>query len=124
MYIAIDGDDVGSRLEHLIITNSVESLEELSGKLHSAFRWLCSLFTNSYTGRLIFFGGDNLLVEVCASTIDKHGLAEISKEFFRKTGFTLSIGVGPSPQKAYFALKYVKTGGKNSIRYFDELVDL
>ncbi|MBL8161473.1 MAG: mCpol domain-containing protein [Anaerolineae bacterium] len=121
LYIAIDGDNIGSYIEYLFLMNNTEKLGEFSKTYELSMQWLVSDLQNKLGATSIFTGGDNSLLST-DSGIFSLGLLEMTRvEFFQRTGQTLSIGLGYTPREAYFALKLAKTSGKNSVRRYEEL---
>lgn len=120
LYIAIDGDDVGNRLEYLMLTNDLENLREFSELLNSKMLWLQEQLVHKFNALVFFSGGDNILVSVDGG-LEISELDQLREDFATETHITLSIGLGETPQEAYFALKLAKVGGKNAIRRGKEL---
>jgi GTP cyclohydrolase III len=120
IYIAVDGDNVGNRLEYLMLLNDLESLGKFSESLEASMQWLQEQLIKGFGAVVFFNGGDNLLARV-SERLSISKLDELRSEFASRTKITLSIGVGETPQEAYFALKLAKVGGKNVIRQGEEL---
>lgn len=123
LYLAVDGDNVGSRLEYYVLINDTDTLTAFSNIFNSTMKWFENQLVTNFEATIIFYGGDNLLACINAEKYSAKYLEKLKSKFAEKTKSTLSIGLGESPQKAYFALKYAKTSGKNSIRYFEEFAD-
>lgn len=120
-YLSIDGDDIGRRLEYLLLTNQVEALERFSLSFREAFNWLTEKLIEQLNARPIFFGGDNLLAVMETRPKLKVELDSLSKGFLNRSECTLSIGLGASPVQSYVALKLAKASGKNRICCYDEV---
>ncbi|WP_414548916.1 mCpol domain-containing protein [Anabaena sp. CCY 0017] len=123
MFLAVDGDDVGHRLEYFMLVNDSEALVEFSKIFQSAMNWLEIKLVSDFGAKLIFNGGDNLLASIPVDNSSLEVLEKLRAEFAEQARSTLSIGLGESPRQAYFALKLAKTSGKNCIRRFQELVN-
>ncbi len=121
MYIAIDGDDVGSHIEFLIIMNQTDKLSWFSDNYSKTINWLIENLAQYFDANIIFSGGDNLLASVDSSQFSFDKLEFLRQEFHKKINKTISIGLGSSPREAYFALKLAKTSGKNSIQNYEDL---
>src|SRR6266498_3849452 len=121
IYVAADGDNVGSRLEYLVITNNIEALKEFSTKFNAAMEWFENELEVCFSASMVFFGGDNLLASITSNKFARESLERLRFEFSKRAQSTLSIGIGDTPQQAYLALKLAKTNGKNVIREFREL---
>ena len=121
LYLAIDGDDVGNRIEYLILVNDRESLIDFSKKIQSGMNWLEIKLVEAFDAEIIFNGGDSLLACLPRENLSSELIEQLKFTFARETNITISVGLGHSPSQAYFALKLAKTSGKNCIRHFQEL---
>lgn len=122
MFLAVDGDNVGSRLEYFAITNNVVALKVFSATFNSSMVWFEKQLKESFNAEITFSGGDNLLARL-NKDFPLESLEELRRQFFAKSESTLSMGMGETPQQAYLALKLAKTNGKNSIRQFQEIAN-
>ncbi len=121
VFLAFDGDNIGNEIERLILINDITSLEKFSinyERILGKFIKKVLVLPNS---SLIFQGGDNFMV--CLPIFDtlRNMLDSYTREFCFESGTTISVGVGTSPREAFYALKFAKACGKNSIKYFEEL---
>lgn len=123
IYLAIDGDDVGHRLEYLMLVNEREALTEFSRIFQAAMDWLENTLTTDYGATIIFSGGDNLLASLYANNLSPEILETLRADFANRARSTLSMGLGENLRQAYFALKLAKTSGKNCIRKFKEFAN-
>lgn len=123
LYIAIDGDDVGRRLEHSMLINDQNNLIDFSNRFNESMTWLERILEQTFQAQIIFNGGDNLLAKLQQNDFDLGKLTIIAKSFLAKSTSTLSIGIGTNMRQAYFALKLAKTSGKNRICNYKELAD-
>ena len=123
LYVAIDGDDVGHRLEYLVLMNERKAIRTFSSIFKGAMHWLETELVKNFSADIIFSGGDNLLTCLPPESMSLEILEDIRSEFAKRADSTISVGLGDSPRQAYFALKLAKTSGKNCTRYFQELVD-
>ena len=121
MYLAIDGDDVGHRLEYLMLVNEREAITKFSKTFQGAMIWLENKLVHDFDAIIIFSGGDNLLA--CLNNLPAEAIEVLRTEFAERANSTLSVGLGENPRQAYFALKLAKTSGKNCIRQFKELAN-
>jgi GTP cyclohydrolase III len=121
IYLAVDGDDVGSRLEYLMLINESESLTKFSRTFEGAMIWLEDRLINEFGALIIFRGGDNLLARLDDLPIEV--VERLRIEFSQKCCSNLSVGLGKSTRQAYFALKLAKTSGKDCIRHFKEIAN-
>lgn len=114
-YIAVDGDDVGSRLEYFMLTNQPQSLKSFAECFRASFEWFGEMLVGELAATIVFSGGDNLLAVVQSENQLTEELECLRAEFNRQTKHTLSIGLGRSAREAYFALKLAKASGKNRV---------
>ncbi len=121
--MAIDGDDVGHRLEYFMLVNEGESLINFSDTFQAAMNWLENKLVDEYKAKIIFSGGDNLLAVLDADNLSSEVFEMLRTEFSKQAGSTLSMGLGENLREAYFALKLAKTSGKNCIRWFKEFTN-
>ena len=119
-YVAVDGDDIGNRLEYLMLTNKLDELAVFSKSFDQSFGWLGGCFANELQANVIFVGGDNLLAIVVSTDSLLDRLDALRHNFAEQTGHSLSIGVGGSARQAYIALKLAKVSGKNCICVYKE----
>ena len=124
-YIAIDGDDVGRRIERLIVNNQTHQLSKFSTQYEYAMDWLEKILESNLKTQTIFKGGDSLFA-ICSEKQPfaiKSSLEALRKDFYNLSKMTLSMGIGSSPREAYFALKLAKAQGKNRIILFSESLE-
>ena len=121
IYVAIDGDNIGSNIELFILENQMTGLQEYSNKFNSAIDWLIQSFMSECNAEVYLKGGDSILVGVPSDSKIGVVIEGLRKQFAEKTGNTISVGIGESPLHAYLALKYAKASGKNLIKYYSEI---
>ncbi len=119
LYIAVDGDDVGRRLEYYMIINDSTSLTAFSTDFRSSMTWLEDRLIQIFNAKILFSGGDNLLAEISLQNEFANPLSTLHLQFTQKSNNTLSVGVGSTLREAYFALKIAKASGKNCIKVYD-----
>lgn len=122
-YLAIDGDDVGRRLEYFTITNNMEALSNFSTAFNDAMYWLENIVTHEFNATIVFSGGDNLLARLQVNESSKRSIEQLRIGFAQQAPATLSIGLGDEPRQAYLALKLAKASGKNCVKYLGSLSD-
>ena len=124
LYFAADGDDVGHRLEYLILRNETTKIIHFSQIFDEAMSWLECKLTELFAAEIIFTGGDNILARITKQGDLLFAIDVLRSEFKKRADSTLSIGLGKTPREAYFALKLSKTSGKNCVHQFSELEKL
>jgi hypothetical protein len=120
MYLAVDGDDVGKRIELLIVSNQIEMLSVFFNSFQSSMAWLSENIANDFNASIIFSGGDGLLADFPFEELSIEKIENIRDKFSLLSQTTISIGIGESPRQAYFALKLAKAMGKNRVEVFRE----
>ena len=120
LYIAVDGDDIGNRLEYLMLTNNLEELTSFSESFRQSLRWLGKCIEDDLGAEIVFSGGDNLLAITTATDVPIDKLDAIRHKFAERTGKSLSAGIGKSARQAYVALKLAKASGKNCMYVYRE----
>jgi GTP cyclohydrolase III len=121
LYIAVDGDDVGRRLETYVVNNQVNDLENYARTFQEAINWLIQNLADSFAARVIFSGGDNFLIETEVRNNLLDIVEELRIEFATKANSSVSIGIGEDPRRAFLALKLAKAKGKDRVVVFSEI---
>lgn len=121
IYIVIDGDDVGSHIEHLILRSKFSELKSFSDNYKKAMQWLATRLQKDFKAEIVFEGGDSLLAICSPSNFDVSSLEKICGHYQIKAQRTISVGIGMSIVNAYIGLKLAKTGGKNRLIDLREL---
>jgi hypothetical protein len=121
LYVYADGDDVGKRLELLLLDNDVNFAAQYSRLISDARINLELRLLSLMSGRTIFSAGDELLVLVGAELLDIPGIRFACGEFEKDCGQRVSIGIGPSTALAATSLRRAKLLGKGRIVYGREV---
>ncbi|MEH2089577.1 mCpol domain-containing protein [Nostoc sp.] len=120
LYLAVDGDDVGRKIEFFIVTDQMELLSNFSHNFQSSMLWLAETLSDEFNAKIIFNGGDSLLARLQSDAISVSRLESLRIEFASFSKATLSFGIGDNSRQAYFALKLAKATGKDRIEIFQE----
>lgn len=120
LYLAVDGDDVGRKIEFFIVTNKMELLSDFFKNFQSAMIWLEKKLAHEFNAQIIFNGGDSLLASLQVDGISVSKLESLRVDFASLAKATLSFGLGENPRQAFFALKLAKASGKDRIEIFRE----
>lgn len=120
LFLAVDGDDVGRKIEFLIVNNQIELLSDFFNNFQASMFWLSEKLKNEFNAKIIFNGGDSLLADLRIDEIQVSKLENLRVDFFNFSKATLSFGVGKNPRQAYIALKLAKASGKDRIEIFQE----
>ena len=121
LYIAVDGDDVGRRLEFYTVNNQIKELSIFFQNYQKSMVWMGEILSQKFDAKIIINGGDSLLAVCNQNKQLVRNLEILRKEFSLKVEATLSIGIGADPRQAYLALKLAKASGKNRIEIFGEV---
>jgi GTP cyclohydrolase III len=111
MYIALDGDFVGRKIETLILS---ENLEELKAYNTFVTKRILDIerFIIGNKGVIYLSGGDNIL----AFDPDfEQTIGFLTKLNENGNGLIFSVGIGAEVKLAYLALKYAKRAEKSKI---------
>lgn len=107
-YIYIDGDDIGLGIEKSFMENDEASLSQINKDMNNITQVVADYLVN--TGfSILFLGADGI---ICKG--ENINITELSA-FIKVTSnkFTFSIGVGSNLRKAFLALRYAKSLGKD-----------
>ena len=116
-YIAIDGDNIGRQLEHLIATATEDEVRSYADKVSERLRNLIAIVINK-GGRIVFSTGDGLLAWVTTNTIQEL----IDKAIAEGNDVTFSMGSGSGMIQSMLALKMAKATGRNRYLDWEDLV--
>lgn len=114
MYYAVDGDDVGRRLERLLLENKPLEAKAFSGAVSADLNWVRQTLEDQGAS-IVFCAGDGLLAH---SEVELRVVDLISGP----AGTNFSVGVGMCPSDAVLALKKAKGLGRSRVEtQFTEL---
>lgn len=111
--LLLDGDQVGKKLDHAILTNDLDGFANLSEDISSYFRLLANILQAS--GLVVVMqGGDSLAAK---GNLERDLVLKILSI---KGPVTVSIGVGPSILNAFLAMRFAKSeGGSCGFEFFN-----
>lgn len=110
-FLALDGDDIGRKLELFMLTNDIESLSTFASAFDSTINSLVQSACGIDGVDLVLFGGDSVMLKVPDSALKS--VLNIIKGASGQ--FTFSGGYATSMRGAYLALKLAKTSGKDRV---------
>lgn|SRR5919199_5891439 len=108
MYIILDGDDIGLKIEKSIMENDAVNLKRINEDIKKIVK-LLSLYLVQEGFEIIFDGADGIIGK--GDEINIKNLSEFVKE--KCLPYTFSIGVGENLKKSFLALRYAKSISKN-----------
>ena len=105
MFYAIDGDEVGKKLEFYLASDQVENAIAYSEAITAETDAIRARLAN-LGARILFCGGDSILAE-------SQELLSLDLGSGNGAGVTWSVGIGGTPSSALLALKKAKALGRN-----------
>lgn len=121
VFAFLDGDNVGSSIELLLLSSNIDKASELSSNINKAMSEINNLIRKNPDINIIIFGGDDILIELVFEKETMDVLESIREMFFSKTGLTISCGIGNSIKSAIYNLNLAKIYGKNQTKSFNTL---
>ncbi len=112
IYLYFDGDDVGAKIELLLLSNEVESAAAVSRHVVLAVGNLADALCSRFDARIIFAAGDEVLA-IAGESPSPEEVDALRNSFFVETGLTISCGVAPTAQESAAQLRLAKLRGKN-----------
>lgn len=106
MYIAIDGDSVGTRLQQFILEEKLQELKYFSNSIKDTLIRFTQIL-EKHGGIVYMNGGDNIFAECtreCAQI-----MAEYVSIENKRNQICYSLAIGENPQDAYIGLNYAKS---------------
>jgi CRISPR/Cas system-associated protein Cas10 (large subunit of type III CRISPR-Cas system) len=119
MYAFFDGDNIGDKIEIMLLENRVTEATEFSEKIKTAMSRLHEITKTQSGVEVIIFGGDDLLLKYESNFIHIDFLEKLRSEFLEITGNTMSCGIGESVKESVMNLYFAKLYGKNQIKLPD-----
>jgi hypothetical protein len=115
VYAYFDGDNVGARLELLLLNDDVDGAERYSKSITAALCAACDVVQSFETARVVFAGGDDLLVQWKESIAFSTDIERVRSVYESLCGQTLSAGVGFTANQASLNLRKAKLLGKSQV---------
>lgn len=120
VYIAINGDDVGTTIGQAIAADDHEGVQSTSQAVKDAHGTIAE-WVEQQGGQEVTSSGDEGVYIVPEEALDQ--LEEITAQYEEGAGHTLTVGVGGSMSEASKALIYGKLNGKNQIVEYEPSID-
>jgi GTP cyclohydrolase III len=115
VYVYLDGDSIGERLELLLLDNRVDEAAALSKAISSGIDNMRKRLLQIPDASLIFCGGDDLLAKLPENQSLRSEIEAIRIKFLAESGFTISGGIGETAKEAAENLRRAKLSGKNRV---------
>ena len=120
LFISIDGNNIGKRLEQYILPERFDELKAFSDRVSTAVSDL-SRFVVEIGGNVLMSGGDNLL-----ATVPKNECCSLRcfLDGIQSRDLSFSMGVGHNARASFLALKYAKATEAVCVVYEDVFSDV
>jgi GTP cyclohydrolase III len=115
VYIYLDGDSIGDRLELLLLDDRIEDAATFSKAVSTGIENLCENLLQIPGASLLFCGGDDLLAKAPEGQHLRGSIEAMRLQFLEETGCTISGGIGNTPKSAAGKLRRAKLLGKNRV---------
>lgn len=109
-----DGDDIGTKLELMLLDNKESEAREYSRSVSAALNQLQE-FVQREGADVILSGGDDLIASWKSTPPSASTLQKACDKFSEICGRTLSVGIGESLSDTTSNLRRAKLQGKNQI---------
>jgi hypothetical protein len=115
LYIRIDCDNVGDKIELALYNNDAQSAQKISDTIKDNIKWFVEKIINNLKAEVLLIGSDDILYKTNEELYDLNELENLRQEFYKRTNITLSIGIGHSISQSLVNLNIAKISGKNKI---------
>jgi hypothetical protein len=110
-----DGDNIGDVIDLHLLSGDLEEASKFSFQVKSALEDIATLAKSEIKATLIYVAGD----DICFIVSDDLNVADVlvsySDYFLKKTGKTMSFGVGRTSVEALISLRKAKVSGKGRV---------
>lgn len=120
IYVALNGDDVGSKIGEAIASDDHEGLASASSAIESAHGNI-DQWVESIGGKKITRSGDEGIYLIPEESLSD--LESIKGSYKEQSGHGLTIGVGNSMSEASKALIYGKLNGKDQVVHYEPSIE-
>ena len=115
IYGYLDGDNVGHRLELLLLDSLVDDARAYSRAVEEAMAQVGKALQAKPDVDIVLTGGDDLLVRWPRGSLINQDFVNACEVFKRVCGQTASVGIGDSSRSAAQSLRRAKLMGKATI---------
>ncbi len=115
LYVLGDADRIRRRIEGMLLSNDLKTLQDFSTAITTSIQKLGDRMRYAMSAKLIFSGGDDILLLVQPEIFNQDQLRGMMKEFAEETGSTISIGVGTGAEEAFLNLARAKSTGPGTL---------
>jgi uncharacterized protein YjbI with pentapeptide repeats len=112
LFVRVDADSVGDQIELALLEGDTAGAQIIHNHVQESMKEL-RIFAEQNFGEILMQGCDDIFFNMldCVENFERLEIART--EFFNRSGFTLSIGVGASLTEAVLSLTKAKLSGKN-----------
>jgi hypothetical protein len=110
-----DGDNIGDVIDLHLLSGNLEEASKFSFQVKSALEDIATLAKNEVKASLIYVAGDDICFIVSDGLNVEDILTSYSEYFLKKTGKTMSFGVGKTSVEALICLRKAKVSGKGRV---------
>ena len=110
-----DGDNIGDVIDFHLLSGNLEEASKFSFQVKSALEEIATLAKRGIKASLVYVAGDDICFIVSDDLNIADILASYSKYFLKKTGKTMSFGVGRTSVEALISLRKAKVSGKGRV---------
>jgi len=114
IFAFFDGDNIGDKIELLLIEGRLSEASLLSDNLNLALEEIKRIL-NDKKVKIHICGGDDLLIEMPSNEFKYPIIEEVRDMFFQRTNCTFSCGIGINLNETIANLHRAKISGKNKI---------
>jgi hypothetical protein len=115
VYALGDADSIRKKIQGLLLSGELEALARFSAALTAGVRAIAQIVQESIGGKVIFAGGDDILVRFDRSSFSRDLLHDASHRFEQIAGATISFGIGLTAEEAFLNLARAKSMRPGSI---------
>ncbi|MER6593250.1 hypothetical protein ABT214_15640 [Micromonospora purpureochromogenes] len=112
VFAYFDGDNIGSRLELLLLDDNVAEAEIYSASVTAALEKTRRRLQAIPTLRVILAGGDDIFVRWTIGAAAPDEIEDVRAVYKGVCGQSLSVGIGLAPSRAIANLRKAKLRGK------------
>lgn len=117
VYVLGDADQVGKRIEGLLLSGNLKELGRFSTSVTAAIQGIRVLAEEKLMARVVFSGGDEILFLMEASEFREESVQGLRSYFLKSTGGSISFGIGGNPEEAFLSLARAKSNGSGLVIY-------
>ncbi|NER28409.1 MAG: mCpol domain-containing protein [Symploca sp. SIO1C4] len=110
-----DGDNIGDVIDFYLLSGNLEGASKFSFQVKAALEDIATFAKSEINASLIYVAGDDICFIVSAELDISDILTSYSEYFIKRTGKTMSFGVGRTSVEALISLRRAKVSGKGCV---------